>query len=171
MLEFIKKLFDNYYHYTNSMLVSDVNKIARQVEDDHFKPDYIVGLARGGWPLAFRLSHKLKIDQRNLISVTWGRRYKVRSEELEAAYLAGKRIILAEDITDTGKSISELAAVLAKLKPENMKNIRLASLVNYVGDGMIYLHTYHDEPLRCNYYGRSQKETKGKWVKYAWEAL
>ncbi len=53
-------------YYTNEHIAGYVNDIIRQLIIDDFKPDYIVGLTRGGLVPALMLSHYLKVPMHTL---------------------------------------------------------------------------------------------------------
>ena len=53
-------------HYTLKNLRNGVNSIIRQVHLDHFEPDYVVGLTRGGLMPALMISHYLDVPMHTL---------------------------------------------------------------------------------------------------------
>ena len=92
---------DKQVHYSDIDIHNYLHEIIRQMYADDFKPDYIVGLSRGGLTPAVKLSHYLDItmhplgkDESNL----W---------MAEDAY-NGKNILVVDDINDTGHTISQL---------------------------------------------------------------
>jgi len=91
----------NKVYYTDNQIRSYILTIARQMYKDNFRPDYIVGLTRGGLVPGVLLSHYLDIpfyalnkDESNL----W-----MADDALE-----GKKILVIDDINDTGGTILSL---------------------------------------------------------------
>lgn len=91
----------NQKFYDDNFVKSAVLEIARNIYIDDFKPDYIVGLSRGGLIPGVLLSHYLDVpfhplghDESNL----W---------MAEDAF-GTKRILIIDDINDTGHTFKEL---------------------------------------------------------------
>ncbi len=85
-------------------------ELSRQVEDSGWRPDVVVAIARGGYVPA-RLVCDI-LDIHDLLSVQilhWGRAAEVTAKAHVkypiAASLEGKRVLLVDDICDTGDSI------------------------------------------------------------------
>ena len=56
----------NKHFYTWQDIDNAVNKIVTDMYIDMWKPDYIVGLTRGGLPLAVSLSNKIDVPMKTL---------------------------------------------------------------------------------------------------------
>jgi len=85
-------------------------ELSRQVEDSGWRPDVVVAIARGGYVPA-RLVCDI-LDIHDLLSVQilhWGRAAEVTAKAHVkypiTASLEGKRVLLVDDICDTGDSI------------------------------------------------------------------
>lgn len=91
----------NKVYYTPNQINSYLLGIARQMYKDNFRPDYIVGLARGGLIPAIKLSHYLNIPM-----------YALNKEEsnfwMAEDALEGTHILVIDDINDTGATIKAL---------------------------------------------------------------
>jgi hypoxanthine phosphoribosyltransferase len=106
----MKKL---YYNWTN--VQGAVLNIARDLQKDNWRPDYIVGLTRGGLVPAVMLSqylevpmHALKVslrDDGDTESNTWMAEdaYGYNGEVGQAA---AKNILVVDDINDSGATIA-----------------------------------------------------------------
>jgi xanthine phosphoribosyltransferase len=83
-----------------------VNDLARQVSLSNWKPDYIVGLVRGGCVPAVMLSHYLNVPCESLkVSLRDGGSCESNLWMAEDAY-EGKNILVVDDINDSGATIN-----------------------------------------------------------------
>lgn len=96
----------------------------------HFMPDVIVGVARGGLIPAVRLSHILGDVELKVIDVKF---YKGIDERMEKPVvtiplhgsLEGKKVVIVDDVSDTGKT---LEVVIEEVKKAGAKEIKVACL-------------------------------------------
>jgi len=84
--------------------------VSKKIRDSNYTPDLIVGLARGGWVLARVLCDLLGV--KDLVSLKvehWGMTAtpdgKAKLKYPFQIDLTGKRILVVDDITDTGESM------------------------------------------------------------------
>jgi len=100
---------------------------AIKIIESGFKPDIVVGLARGGWFTARIICDYLNID--DLVSMKvehWGTTAKISLPEARLKYpfevdLKGKKVLLVDDITDTGESLILAKNVASKLNPAEIR--------------------------------------------------
>ena len=94
--------------------VADVQAVAAALEADVWRPDHIVAVGRGGLVPGAYLSHRTGIS---LLSVDYSAGVAAFGEgliaELAAVTRTGMRILLVDDINDSGKTIAALKATLA----------------------------------------------------------
>src|SRR5438046_10094998 len=84
--------------------------LARQIKKDRYKPEIIVGVSRGGWPPARVMSDLLqnpnlanmKVDFYKDIGV---RNKKPRITQPVTMEVVGKRVLVVDDVSDTGHSL------------------------------------------------------------------
>ncbi len=129
---------------------------AEKVRQSGFKPDVIVGVARGGWVPARILSDFLGINNLATVRVEF---YLSVAETLKEPVLTygvstavkGKKVLIVEDVTETGKS---LQLVKKHLMQKGAIEVRIATL---------YRKPWSE--IKPDYY---EVET-GCWVVFPWE--
>jgi len=107
-----------------------VKKVAEEVKASGYRPTTIVGLARGGWVPARLICDFLGLT--DLISLKvehWLQTGKTKDEATIryplTADLKGKKLLIVDDITDTGKSLITSLEYLKRFNPED---IRIATM-------------------------------------------
>jgi hypoxanthine phosphoribosyltransferase len=94
-----------YIHYSQDDIKGFVNSILRDMLLDNFKPDYVVGLTRGGLYPALMISHYLEIPMQTLkVSLRDDDHCESNLWMAEEAY-SGKKILIVDDINDSGATL------------------------------------------------------------------
>lgn len=89
---------------------SEIKKLAAKI---HFIPDIIIGIVRGGIIPARLLSNHFNIKNMYCLTVTKiGSKRKITSDILED--IKNKKILLVEDVLETGKSLTVAKEYLEK---------------------------------------------------------
>ena len=131
-------------------------KVAEKMREDDYRPDFMVGLARGGWVLSRVLCDYLGI--KDLVSLKvehWG--VTATPEGMaQIKYpididLTGRNVVVVDDITDTGESMKVAIEHIKKLNP---KKLRTAALRNIEGSS-----------FTPDYFG---DEITWRWVVFPW---
>ena len=131
-------------------------KGAWKVLESEWMPDVIVGLARGGWVAARLYCDYLGI--KDLVSVKvehWGVTAtpdgKARLKYGSSYSLEGKKVLIVDDISDTGESLT-----LAKnyVESQNPAEVRVATLLTIKGSR-----------FKPNFYG---EEIDWAWIVFPW---
>ncbi|MCL5252565.1 MAG: phosphoribosyltransferase [Candidatus Thermoplasmatota archaeon] len=140
-------------------IVQWCSAIAEKVMDSDFRPDVIVGMARGGWVPSRLVCDELIV--KNLISVKtqhWGmtatRDGKAVLSSGISENLQGKRVLIVDDITDTGESIRLAFEHVRSLGPEETKCAAM-------------LHISHSKFVP-DYYAEEVNAAKWKWFVFPW---
>ncbi|MEM2104929.1 MAG: phosphoribosyltransferase [Candidatus Bathyarchaeia archaeon] len=130
--------------------------LAEKIRKDRFKPDIIVGVSRGGWPPARVLSDLL--DNPNIANVKAEFYLGVAETKDEPVLtqpvsvdVAGKRVLVVDEIADTGKS---LKVVREHLIANGAKEVKIATV--YYKPWSIVKPDYYERETRC-------------WVVFPWE--
>jgi uncharacterized protein len=106
-----------------------IEKLAEKIEQSQFKPDYIVGITSGGlFPLAF-LVKRLKV--KNIFTITARKVKEGDQEHLKIAYLpridlTGKKVLLVDEIAQSGTTLHALANTIRGLGAETLKTATFA---------------------------------------------
>jgi hypoxanthine phosphoribosyltransferase len=89
-----------------------VRELAQQVVDDGYEPDLVLSVARGGLGLGMGLGYALDVKNLSAVNVEF---YTGVDERLEvpimlpptpdAVDLSGLRILIADDVADTGRTL------------------------------------------------------------------
>jgi len=131
-------------------------KTADKIIKSGFKPDIIVGIARGGWCLARLLCDFVGVkDLLSLKVEHWGIT-ATPDGEAKIKYpfnvdLNGKKVLIVDDISDTGKSLTVASDYVKTLKPIEVKTATLMLLKG--------------STFSPDYYG---EELKWRWVVFPW---
>jgi hypoxanthine phosphoribosyltransferase len=107
-----------------------VRQLSERVKASGYRPTTVVGLARGGWVPARLICDFLGITDLVSLKVEhWLETGRTKDEAtirypLELDF-SEKRILVVDDITDTGKSLIEATRYLRRLQPVAMKTATL----------------------------------------------
>ena len=120
-------------------------KVAEKINKSGYKPDVIVGLARGGWVLARVLCDfvgvkdlvSLKVEHWGVTATPDGTakiRNKINTD------LKDKKVLVVDDLTDTGESMRVAVEYIKSLGPAEVRTASLQHLTcakfksDYVGE-------------------------------------
>jgi hypoxanthine phosphoribosyltransferase len=97
-----------------------VRELAQQVVDDGYEPDLVLSVARGGLGLGMGLGYALDVKNLSAVNVEF---YTGVDERLDvpimlpptpdAVDLSGLRILIADDVADTGRTLEIVRAFCA----------------------------------------------------------
>jgi hypoxanthine phosphoribosyltransferase len=94
-------------------------ELAQTIADDGYRPDAIVAIARGGLVLAGALGYALDVKMLGSLNVEFYTGVEERLDEpvvlpptLDRDALAGKRVLLVDDVSDSGRTLALVLALL-----------------------------------------------------------
>ena len=138
------------------LFYSLAEEVACKVIDSGYRPDFIVGLARGGWVLSRVLCDFLAV--KDLVSLKvehWGVSAtpdgKAQLKYPFEVDLTGRSVLVVDDITDTGQSMIVATEYVKSLNPAE---VRSATLRHITGS-----------KFTPDYYG---DEISWRWVVFPW---
>ena len=127
-------------HYIRSEdLIQDSFRLAWQVYEDGYRPNYIIGVWRGGAPIgiavqeffsvlgvpsdhiAIRTSHYRGIDDRSTEVQVYGLNYIIKQVESDDS------LLIVDDVHDTGISVEKIVSDLQAACKKNTPEIRVAT--------------------------------------------
>jgi uncharacterized protein len=143
-------------YYSSNDFLQDVDKIAHDVIANGSEIDYIVGITRGGLLPAVLLSHRLDVPMR---TVSWSTFHKDQMREhaydIAEDISEGKRILLVDDILDSGRTMAELLEDWGCVRDK----IKIAVLLHNTNQSII-----------PDFWGRQFSRTETPdWIDFWWE--
>lgn len=147
---------------THEAFVADVLALAGALRSDAvWRPDFIIGIGRGGLAPAVYLSHAtgtsmLSVDHSSQVPDF----ADAPLERLAGRTRDGERLLLLDDINDSGATIAKLRAKLASAGAD-MAGVRFATLLDNIVSAQ-----------RVEYRARQIDRTVTKdWFVFPWEAV
>jgi xanthine phosphoribosyltransferase len=141
--------------------LADVEAVAVQIEADSWKPDFLVGIGRGGLVPAAFLSHRLDIA---MLSVDISSGEAGFADELlvklAAKIDAGRRLLIIDDINDSGGTILALRSAIEE-KAGNGQQLRVAVLIDNVRSRAVAEYCAR----------RIDRDDDKRWFVFPWEAV
>ncbi len=130
--------------------------LARKVRNDKFNPDIIVGVSRGGWTPARVLSDLLEnpkianIKAEFYLGVAETKKEPIITQGVSVD-VKNKKVLVVDDVSDTGKS---LCLVKAHLDKQGARALKIATL--YYKPWSITKPDYYEKTTR-------------DWIIFPWE--
>ena len=132
--------------------------LATQIKLSGYQPEVIVGVSRGGWPPARVMSDLLENQNLANLKVEFYKDIGVRAEKPRitqpaTSEVTGKRVLVVDDVSDSGQS---LRVVANHLRRKGARDIRVCTL--YLKPQSVF---------KPDFYARRTS----KWIIFPWERL
>ncbi len=132
--------------------------LAARVRVSGYSPEVILGVSRGGWPPARVMSDLLQNSNLANIKVEFYKDIGVRAEKPRitqpvTSNVVGKRVLVVDDVSDTGHS---LRVVVNHLRRNRVEDLRVCTL--YLKPKSVFRPDFFAKVTR-------------KWVIFPWERL
>lgn len=149
------------FYISYQRFLDEVEAVARQIETDPWQPDFLVGIGRGGLVPAAYLSHRTGIQ---MLSVDHSSGEVGFADDLlhklAAKIREGLRILIVDDINDSGGTIAYLRAAI-EAKIDDPAGLRVAVLVHNVRSR-----------AKAEYRGSEiDRDIDKRWYVFPWEAV
>jgi hypothetical protein len=150
-----------FFNVSHERFLDEVETIGRLLDADRWRPDCLIGIGRGGLVPAVYLSHRTGLP---LLTVDHSSGEHDFSDELleklAARIRAGARMLIVDDINDSGATINYLRAAI-EAKIDAADRLRVAVLVHNVRSR-----------ARAEYHGSEiDRDVDKRWYVFPWEAV
>lgn len=148
-------------HFTHDEFVAAVLAIGGQVRDGGWLPDHLIGIGRGGLTPAVFLSHAIEIPMLSVdVSAAIPAFHQDLLAKLAERTRSGERLLLVDDINDSGATIRALRQGLSEAGAV-ADNVRFATLLDNIRS-----------IERVEYAFRTiDRATDKDWFVFPWEAV
>jgi len=162
---------ENKSYLTNTAVEHLVQSIAHDIEKDNWRPDYIVGITRGGLVPANLLSQYLDVKMYSLDVCLRDHQCAMGPESncwMSEDALDSKKILIVDDINDSGATLQWIVDDWKRSnRPHSPEwknvfgdNVRVASLVNKTSSDF----------KKVTYAGKTiDKDEDDAWIVFPWE--
>lgn len=150
------------FHYiSHDQFLDELEALASALEADIWKPDVLVGVGRGGLVPAAYLSHRTGMPMLSVDHSSGEHGFAdALLEKLAEKIRAGRRILIVDDINDSGGTITYLRSAIEALI-DDPDALRVAVLVHNVRS-----------KARAEYHGSViDRATDKRWFVFPWEAV
>ena len=127
-------------HLSWDQFVTDIQELASDIRDDSsFTPDFLLGIARGGWIPTYYLSTILSVKNIASIGIKYTDKDRTVREiySLPDALPKNARVLLIEDILESGRSMEEAAHILEE------KGVEVYTAALYIAKNALYVPDFY----------------------------
>ncbi len=112
--------------YTWDDIIKLCDELAKKIKKSGYKPDVIVAVARGGWipgrilcdHLEIRELYSVKTEHWGIVATQTG---EVRITQPLNVDLSGKKVLIVDDVADTGETIKVVLDHVKSFSPADVK--------------------------------------------------
>ena len=145
------------YYKDIKILADRINIYSDEVKSEHLKwsPDLIISIARGGCVPGVYLSHRIKTPHEVLDIRLRDHTAKPNLTVLEKAFAYQKKILIIDDINDTGDTFNYIVENFGK----HEERVKFAALINN-----------KPSKAKVDYHGYEIDKSKNPaWIVFPWE--
>ena len=142
-------------YYTWQQFDNDVTRLVRKLQRSKYKPGTIVGMARGGLPLAVVLSHRLHCP----LLIVSAKTYADNKKQMDTVILNSSftvplksPVLIVDEVADSGKTLQVLMSHFESC------GVELKTLT---------LHYKPRSAVKPNFY--ADIKANEEWICYPWE--
>ena len=133
--------------------------IMKMVIENHYNPDIIIGIARGGLvPARMVADYLFKKDLLSIKTEHWGLTATINGKAVLKEKLnydvTGKKVLIVDDITDTGESMKLSYNYVKSINPADVKTT-----------SMLYIDGSNYTP---DFYGKGLSKEEWAWFVFPW---
>jgi len=145
----------NKQYFTMIQIRNGLDKICEQMSNTDFQPDVVMGINRGGCIPGVYMSHRLGIPHEVLDVRLRDHKTQPDLTNLEKAYNFQKKILIIDDINDTGETLSYI-----KENCHNDGRIKTAAII----------HNTPSKFDKLDYWCYTiDKDVNPCWIVFPWE--
>ena len=148
-------------YIAHETFLADVEAVGAKLKGDGWRPDFLIGIGRGGLVPAAYLSHRLGIAMLS-VDISSGEPGFAGEllDKLAAKIRGGERLLIVDDINDSGTTIASLRAAL-EAQGADEAHLRVAVLIDNVSSR-----------AKAEYWSRriDRREDK-RWFVFPWESV
>jgi hypoxanthine phosphoribosyltransferase len=133
--------------------------LATDIHADDFDPDVVIAIARGGLLLAGAIAYALDVKSCGSLNVEFYTSSHTRLERpvvlpplLDEPSLVGKKVLLVDDVSDSGRTLSMVVDLLSAITTE------VRTVVLYTKPGTVHVPNY------------SWRRTD-RWIAFPWSSM
>jgi xanthine phosphoribosyltransferase len=150
-----------FFYLPHERFLDEVETLAQAIEADGWSPDYLIGIGRGGLVPAAYLSHRMSLPLLTVDHSTGDPGFgEELLEKLAGKIRGGAKLLIVDDINDSGRTINYLRAAI-EAKVEERDRLRVGVLIHNVRS-----------QARAEYHGSEIDRAEDKrWYVFPWEAV
>ena len=138
-------------------VVRDARKLSWLIQDSGYDPDIVIAIGRGGYIPARILCDYLSINELTAIKVEHWRMAALKKAKAIVKFplnakIGGKKVLLVDDLTDTGETLRVSISYLKRFRPDE---VRTAVLLHKTCSAIV-----------PDYFVK--RVTKWRWVIFPW---
>lgn len=149
------------YYIPYETFLADVRAVAQRVAQGDWRPDFVIGIGRGGLVPAVFISHQLNLP---MLSVDHSSKVPGFADELLGKVAEksadGTRLLFVDDINDSGGTIDYIRELLARDGCDS-DNLRFAVVLNN-----------SRSKVSVDYWAEMiDRDSDKRWFVFPWEAV